>query len=356
MGQRFAPSVANIYLTLWEEEILSSAPLCPIIWHRYIDDIFAIWRGEVNDLKHFLEFTNTYNPHIKITYEYNITNCIFLDLNIFKHHNKLLHKIHFKETNNHNLLHPTSNHPKHVFNGIVYSQIRRWAALTSLKVDFDNTCKNIFPIWHNNGYTKTMIRNNKNNVLQHLNLKGCWKHCFTPCTNCVYQEYLHKCTTYQIKGISYKIIGNYSCSTKNVIYVIYCDKCCLYYVGQCINFHERIKKHIYSIKSNSSILMHKHFWDNCTLQNFKCHIIDSCTTIEKLKIKESHYIKKFNSRTPNGLNIIENYSPNPTLILPFSKISHKISSNIKSICNKNKIEIKSVFKQGKSLSDIANKS
>ena len=102
--------------------------------------------------------------------------------------------------------------------------------------------------------------------------------------------------------------------------------------------------------------MHKHFWDNCTLQNFKCHIIDSCTTIEKLKIKESHYIKKFNSRTPNGLNIIENYSPNPTLILPFSKISHKISSNIKSICNKNKIEIKSVFKQGKSLSDIANKS
>ena len=65
-GPTFCTSVANTYLTLREEELLSSASFCPIIWDGYIDDIFAIWRGEVNDLKYFL---NTYNTHIKIYYE-----------------------------------------------------------------------------------------------------------------------------------------------------------------------------------------------------------------------------------------------------------------------------------------------
>jgi len=47
--------------------------------------------------------------------------------------------------------------------------------------------------------------------------------------------------------------------------------------------------------------------------------------------------------------MVENYSSTPSLILPFNKLSFKLSSNVKNICTKNGIEIKSIYKQGKTL-------
>jgi len=352
MGQRFAPSVANLYLSLWEENLFIQSRHSPIVWHRYIDDIFAIWRGNINDLKEFLIYTNDFYPNISITYDYDINKCIFLDLHIYKNDNCLYHKIHFKDTNNHSLLDLSSNHPKHIFKGIIYSQIRRWAALTSTRSDFSNTCREIFPIWHSKGYTKTIIRNSKNDVLKDLNLKDNWEHIFVPCIKCPYNQFLYQGNKFTINGVYYKIIGNYSCETINNIYLIFCTKCSLYYVGQCQNFHKRLDKHLNSIKNKCTICVHKHFWDSCSLNDFKCFIIDSAKTVVKLKIKESNYIKKFKTKYPSGLNIIENYCSTPSLVLPYNELSFKISSNIKQICKNQSIEIKSVYKQGQTLSNL----
>lgn len=40
MGQRFAPSYANIYMS--EREALTKCPLLPILYFCYLDDIFGI--------------------------------------------------------------------------------------------------------------------------------------------------------------------------------------------------------------------------------------------------------------------------------------------------------------------------
>jgi len=352
MGQRFAPSVANIYLTLWEETLFSQSSITPIVWHRYIDDIFCVWRGNEQDLHSFLSFTNTHDPNITITYDINKQSCIFLDLNIYKEDTHLHHKIHFKDTNNHILLDLTSNHPKHVFKGIVYSQIRRWAALTSTQDNFNSTCNNIFPIWRSKGYTKTLIRNSKKQVLKDLNLFSNWEHIFSPCGNCPLQNYLIKCKTFIINDVKYKIIGNYSCMSKNVIYLIFCNSCNLFYVGQTEDFHTRLSKHINLISNKCNMIVHKHFWASCSLNNLKCFIIDAAKNSTKLKVKESNYIKKFKTKHPGGLNTIQNYSGTPSLILPFNKLSYKISSNIINICKNNNVEIKSIYKQGKSLQNM----
>ena len=129
MGQRLALSIANIYLALWEENLKNKIENFPIHWFRYINDIFTIWNAEAKSLKEFLNKINNFDPNIKITYSFNNTNTTFLDLNIYKYDNKLRHKVHFKDTNSHSILHTSSNHPKHIFRGIVYSQIRRWACL-----------------------------------------------------------------------------------------------------------------------------------------------------------------------------------------------------------------------------------
>jgi len=354
MGQRFAPSVANLYLTLWEENLFNLSPCKPLIWNRYIDDIFTIWRGDYNDLNRFLSLTNSIDSNITITSDIHTSYCTFLDLHIFKLNNQLCHKIHFKETNNHSLLDVSSNHPKHTFKGIIYSQIRRWAALTSNANDFSITCNKIFPIWRSKGYTRTLIRNCKNKVLKDLNLITDWKHSFTPCQSCPLSSFVVACNTFTIHNIHYKIIGNYSCFINNIIYIIFCKKCSFYYVGQSQDFHARLGKHLNAIKNKCPILLHKHFWNHCTIEDLKCFIIDSAQNSTKLKLKESNYIKKFNTKHPNGFNIIKNYSSSPSLILPFNKLSYKIASNVKKICQNNNIDIKSVYKQGKTLQNSLN--
>jgi len=349
MGQRFAPSIANIYLILWEEHLKTRFKNFPNIWLRYIDDIFFVWNEPIQDLNTFLNDVNCFDPNIKITHTLSSVELTYLDITIFKSDDSLKYKIYFKDTNSHSILHTSSHHPKHIFKGVIYSQLRRWASLCSEKSDFDNACTNIFPIWIERGYTRTLLRNTKKKVLTDLNLLTTWEHSFSHCNTCNFKEYLYTCNTFSVNKISYCIIGNYSCLSTNVIYLIYCNSCDIYYVGQTINFHDRLYKHIEAIKNHCNLHVHSHFWKSCTLKSFKIFIIDSAKTVNKLKIKESNYIKKFKTRFPKGFNATENYSSSLTLALPFNKTSFKICNNIKSICTANNINIRTVYKQGKSL-------
>jgi hypothetical protein len=44
MGSKFAPSFACIYLNWLEQKFLPHAPIKPIVWRCYIDDIFAVFQ------------------------------------------------------------------------------------------------------------------------------------------------------------------------------------------------------------------------------------------------------------------------------------------------------------------------
>ena len=43
IGHRFAPSLANIFTATIEQEFLSGRRQGPLLWKRFIDDIFIIW-------------------------------------------------------------------------------------------------------------------------------------------------------------------------------------------------------------------------------------------------------------------------------------------------------------------------
>ncbi|TWW78627.1 hypothetical protein D4764_11G0007480 [Takifugu flavidus] len=51
MGQRFAPSYANLYMSEWEREALTKCPLLPTLYLRYLDDIFGIW---THTIEHYI--------------------------------------------------------------------------------------------------------------------------------------------------------------------------------------------------------------------------------------------------------------------------------------------------------------
>ena len=81
MGTLLAPNYANIFMTKMENQILHNLEhyKTPLLWKRFIDDIFIIWpHSEIEQLQ-FLDHINTMNPTIKFEMEYLQSKVNFLD-------------------------------------------------------------------------------------------------------------------------------------------------------------------------------------------------------------------------------------------------------------------------------------
>lgn len=337
MGQRFSPSVANIYLALWEEKLFSNSGKKPSCWYRYIDDIFAIWPHSTSDIPSFIHFANSIDNNIKLTYSHSHDHITFLDLSLYKFHNSLKSRIHFKPSNSHAIIHRHSNHPRHTFNGIIYSLIYRWVALNSTYEDYKKTTKQPYRVWETRGYTRTMIRNTEKKVIKNLNLNQNWTHGFEKCDNCTICHYTTNNTSFTVNYKTFKIIGHYSCHSQNVIYLIKCNKCNIHYIGQTQSFYHRIMQHINAIKRHQTGILYSHFV-LCGLNNFNCFVIDhnNCKDVTK---KEITWINKLKTFTPFGLNIVAKKNFIPRVVLPYNNLSQKIGYKIKNICKFNNIDI-----------------
>lgn len=113
----------------WEESAFLKCSKLPLIYFRYLDDIWGIWTHSAKDFEGFVQTLNNHHPSIKLKPTLDPTEINFLDTTTFKgldfnRTGKLDIKIYFKPTDSHALLQKTSFHPKHTFKGIVYSQLR----------------------------------------------------------------------------------------------------------------------------------------------------------------------------------------------------------------------------------------
>ena len=80
IGTKFAPIYACIYMDKFENKYLSLQSGKPVVWQRYIDDIFFVWTHVEKELYKFMEDLNNHQP--KFTYTF-IKNCApFLDLDV----------------------------------------------------------------------------------------------------------------------------------------------------------------------------------------------------------------------------------------------------------------------------------
>jgi hypothetical protein len=164
MGKRFAPGLANLYLLRFDEAAKNNFRIKPVIFFRYLDDIFFLWPGDRESLKEYEIFLNNIIPDIKVTLECSEEQINFLDTTIYKASNTLQTRVYFKPTDTHQLLHKTSFHPTHTCNGILKSQLIRFKRISSSKLDFDNTCKILFSALKKRGYTYSQMRQLKRDI------------------------------------------------------------------------------------------------------------------------------------------------------------------------------------------------
>ena len=64
MGTRMAPSYANLFMGRFEQHAIANALHKPLIWWRFIDDIFLIWTEGEEHLKHFISHLSSIHPYI----------------------------------------------------------------------------------------------------------------------------------------------------------------------------------------------------------------------------------------------------------------------------------------------------
>ena len=82
MGTKMAPNYANLFMGELETKLLNLYPVKPLIWLRYIDDIFCILSGSVENGTQFLEFFNHQHDTIKFTADISTTDIHILDVTV----------------------------------------------------------------------------------------------------------------------------------------------------------------------------------------------------------------------------------------------------------------------------------
>ena len=106
-----------------ETKFIEGQYLQPLVWLRYIDDIFIIWTHGEESLRKVLEELNDFNQYIRFTYEYIAENIPFLDLKVGSKDGKITTDLHVKPTECHQYLHFSSAHPNQ--RSVVFSQMSR---------------------------------------------------------------------------------------------------------------------------------------------------------------------------------------------------------------------------------------
>ena len=163
MGTPMAPNYANLFMDNFEQSLLHEYSekfgKTPLVWYRYIDDIFFIWNDTTKSLEHFITFIQGYSQskkmksNIKFEVHSSNDNVNFLDVNISLHNGELKTKVYEKITNAHLYLNKSSCHPGHVIKNIPKGQFVRIRRICSNLEDYLDQSTQISKTFH-----KTRLR------------------------------------------------------------------------------------------------------------------------------------------------------------------------------------------------------
>lgn len=177
MGKKFAPAYANLYMCGWEESAFLKCAHLPSLYFRYLDDIFGIWEGDMEQFLVFLDILNSHHPTITITHNIQKEKLEFLDTQVFfipglEANKTLATKVFFKETDRHALLHKQSYHPKHTYRGLVKSQLIRFHRICTYLSDVEEATSILFKALRPRGYSRRFLREIKQEVRTIFEVNG----------------------------------------------------------------------------------------------------------------------------------------------------------------------------------------
>ena len=67
-----------------ETAIIDQHSTRPLLWKRFIDDVFSLWDTNRDEINTFIQHASNYHPTIKFTADISDKEIIFLDTCIYK--------------------------------------------------------------------------------------------------------------------------------------------------------------------------------------------------------------------------------------------------------------------------------
>ena len=354
MGKKFAPNYANIFMAQWEQEALSKCHKKPLLYLRYLDDIFIIWTHSEAEFQSFFETLNQHHESIKLKSTVSHSTIDFLDVTVFKgprfdKENILDTKVYFKPTDTHQLLHKLSFHPKHTFSGIVKSQFLRYNRICNNQADFEEACNILIHALRPRGYSKRFLRTIKSNTLKQIQdeinrgpraSRGQATSCKrSRCKTCSHVDTKSEFQS-NSTGEKFEIKQMLNCDSHNVIYLISCKKCGIQYVGKTeTSLGVRFTQHKSAIRNeyDKSVPIHfnqpDHSLDHCQIipieQVQVC--LDNKSNTEAIRKREDYWIECLNTVHPHGLNRTSQQSKQGLLplVIPYSSTAPAVSKIVR---------------------------
>ena len=157
IGTRMAPSYANIFMDRLERRLIQNAEVKPLIWWRYIDDIFIVWTEGEDRLKEFIDYLNNAHDTIKFTYKWSKHEIDFLDVKVMNESGVLETDVFIKPTDSHQYLHYSSCHPGACKRSIPYAQAMRLRRICSKSCFFEKRAEDLVRFLTDRGYKKAYV-------------------------------------------------------------------------------------------------------------------------------------------------------------------------------------------------------
>ena len=160
MGTALVPNYANIFMDKFETRALENYPLKPILWKRFIDDIFMVWTHGEEQLNKFVQYLNNIHPTIKFTHECSKEEINFLDTTVKILPDRSLYTtLYNKPTDTHLYLHYHSAHPHSVTANGPFGQFLRVRRICTLNSDYQINGQKLIKYYLDRGYPLKPLEN-----------------------------------------------------------------------------------------------------------------------------------------------------------------------------------------------------
>ena len=156
MGSPLSPILANIFMEYFETELMENIQNKPLMWVRYVDDVWAIMDKEADHLG-LLNEINALSPTIKFTCEMEKDGELpFLDCRVKNSEGTYHFDIYRKPTDAGMHLHSFSNHQNQVKKSVLFSLFLRAYRICDRNL-LNNELSKLYEIFKKLGYSNQFI-------------------------------------------------------------------------------------------------------------------------------------------------------------------------------------------------------
>lgn len=162
MGSTMAPNYANLYMGFFENNFVLNSEVNPyfnnvLLYQRFIDDVFILWKGDERSLRLFHQYLNSVNDHLSFTLDFDQSQISFLDVLVIRDGANLQTDLFRKPTDRNTILRGDSYHPSHLIKSLPISQFHRARRICSSDQRYASQASDLSQRFQERGYKQQWV-------------------------------------------------------------------------------------------------------------------------------------------------------------------------------------------------------